>query len=201
MKVLRVSDLDQYNLLDFGEKTKVKILWLDDERDPIHYLKNHTNKIEEITWAKDSVEFLYNISDGKYKDYDLICLDHDLGNDSENGVFCAQRLREEIEKEQEWGNLDVIFIHSYNPGGTKRMLDVLDPLQSLRFYLRKAWQKTLYYKGFQYPDDLKVWVDKNIDVNQIVNISCSQAGPDRNWTVWYWELENKPIKNPDIKIE
>ena len=201
MKVLRISDLEAYNFLYLGSKTKVKILWLDDARNPSLYLRKHTDKIEEITWAKDSIEFLSSISDGKYKDYDIICLDHDLGNDSENGVFCSQRLREEIEKEQEWGNLDLILIHSYNPVGVKRMLDVLNTLQELKFYTRKAWKKTLYYKGFQYPDDLQIWVDKNIDVNQIVNISCSQAGPDRNWTVWYWELENKPIKNPNIKIE
>lgn len=66
---------------------------------------------------------------------------------------------------------------------------------------RKIYQKKiLKEKHFQYSEDLRGWANNNLHVSQIINISASQSGPDCTWTLWYWDVEYKEIKNPDIKL-
>ena len=65
---------------------------------------------------------------------------------------------------------------------------------------RKAYQKVLKEKHFQYPEDLRGWANNNLQVSQIINISCSGHGPENLWTIWYWDMEYKEIKNPDVKL-
>lgn len=66
---------------------------------------------------------------------------------------------------------------------------------------RKAYQKELKKKHFQYSEDLMGWANSNLQVSQIINISSSQSGPDCRWTLWYWDFEYKDIKEPNIHIE
>lgn len=59
----------------------------------------------------------------------------------------------------------------------------------------KEHQKTyiLKHKYFQYDSDLERWVNENLSHEQIINVSCSQNGPDCTWTIWYKEFDYKKI--------
>lgn len=127
MKVYTI-DPEQYRYLDYGDRLSVKILWLDDERDPGDYIPQIAEKVD-IKLVTNSLEFLNAIKNGSFKEYNLICMDHDLGSDSENGETCAKLLREEIQHEGGFGNLEVVAIHSYNPSGKRRMYNILKELE------------------------------------------------------------------------
>ena len=120
-------DTEEYNFLDFGDKQNVKILWLDDERDPMFWIPQCAEKVD-IKLVTNSSEFLNAIKNGGYKEYNLICMDHDLGDDSEDGEVCAKLLKEEIEHERAFGNLEMVLIHSSNYSGKKRMFNILNDI-------------------------------------------------------------------------
>ena len=121
-------DPEQYKYLDYGDRLEVKILWLDDERDPGFWIPQIAEKVD-IKLVTSSLEFLNAIKNGGFKEYNLICMDHDLGSDSEDGETCAKLLREEIQHEGEFGNLEVIAIHSSNYPGKLRMYNILKELE------------------------------------------------------------------------
>lgn len=121
-------DPEQYRYLDYRDRPEVKILWLDDERDPFFWVPQCAEKVD-IMLVTDSLEFLTAIKNGKFKEYNMICMDHDLGSDSEDGETCAKLLKEEIEHEGEFGNLEVITIHSSNYSGKLRMYNILKELE------------------------------------------------------------------------
>lgn len=127
MKVYAI-DTEEYNFLNFGDKQNVKILWLDDERDPMFWIPQCAEKVD-IKLVTNSSEFLNAIKNGGYKEYNLICMDHDLGNDSANGSECAYLLKQEIAHEADFGNLEMILIHSSNYSGKKRMYEILHELE------------------------------------------------------------------------
>lgn len=128
MKVYTI-DTEEYNFLDFGDIQKAKVLWLDDEREPMFWLGQFSSTVE-VTWAKNSAEFMNAIKNGKFKQYHMICMDHDLGNDSANGSDCAWLLKEAIEHEADFGELRTIFIHSDNLKGKKNMYGILHVLET-----------------------------------------------------------------------
>ena len=121
-------DPEQYNYLDYGDRPSVKILWLDDERDPGFWIPQCAEKVD-IMLVTNSLEFLNAIKNGGFKEYNMICMDHDLGNDSEDGETCAKLLKEEIEHEGTFGNLEVVTIHSSNYPGKLRMYNILKELE------------------------------------------------------------------------
>lgn len=128
MNVYTIST-EEYNHLDFGDIQKAQVLWLDDEREPMFWLGQFASTVE-VTWVKNSLEFMNAIKNGKFKQYHMICMDHDLGNDSANGSDCAWLLKQEIAHEADFGNLEMILIHSSNYSGKKRMYEILHELET-----------------------------------------------------------------------
>ena len=101
----------------------VSCLWLDDEREIEHYFtKDNINKII-FEKARNYDEFIELIKSEGYKDYDMICFDHDLGY-GRNGYDCAKALANEIEKFGLDNNIN-IFIHSSNYSGCKNIYSIL----------------------------------------------------------------------------
>lgn len=49
--------------------------------------------------------------------------------------------------------------------------------------------KELRHICFRDDDDLEIWVNENLDPEQLINISQSQNGPDSLWTIWYWDIK------------
>lgn len=128
MKIYNITDPMQY--LSIQTDKDLKALWLDDERDPARYFYPKTLDRMEIDWAHDYKEFDELIQDGKYTQYDMICLDHDLGGESDapTGYDCVMDLDEE---HYEWGlPCPDVFVHTGNPVGKKRMLMVLDKIMA-----------------------------------------------------------------------
>ena len=112
----------------------MKVLWLDDYRDPFEnnnewlrlFCPFRLEEIETITWAKSYDDFVrYITADGLP---DLICFDHDLGdiNDKEEktGYDCAKYL---VNYCMDRG-LDVPLwaFQSSNPVGRKNMFSLLN---------------------------------------------------------------------------
>ena len=50
-------------------------------------------------------------------------------------------------------------------------------------------KKILKEEHFRFSDDLTSWINKNIDVDQIVSISHTHNWGDKSYIVWYWEYE------------
>lgn len=128
MKIYNIADPMQY--LSLQTDKDLKVLWLDDERDPTRYFYPKTLDRMDIDWAHDYKEFDELIRDGGYTRYDMICLDHDLGweSDAPTGYDCVMDLDEE--------HYDLgfpcpdVFVHTGNPVGRKRMLMVLDKIMA-----------------------------------------------------------------------
>lgn len=134
MKIYNITDPVQY--LSFQTNKDLKVLWLDDERDPQTFFYPKILDRMEIDWAHDYKEFDELIRDGKYAQYDMICLDHDLGGDyyTPTGYDCVMALDEE---HMEHGlPCPDIFVHTGNPVGKKRMLIVLDKIMIRDFQKR-----------------------------------------------------------------
>lgn len=195
MKVQKIN-INDYKSLDFGDKKFIKILWLDDIRNPKDYIKNLRDNVK-INWVSRDDEFIEAIQDEGFKQYNIICMDHDLGPFSDDGSYCANALKDAALSCSDLGSLEYIFIHSSNPVGSERMYNTLKDLQ----HFTLVRQKTLKFKTFSYNDDLVDWVNKNINVTQIINISESGTSATRVHTLWYWEMENRPLRETNIHIQ
>lgn len=101
----------------------MKILFLDDDHDRLkaakrHFLGQELTLVETAKQAIDSIDSMPR--------FDLIHLDHDLGgiflpSDEKSGYHVACHIANLPESKQP----DNIIIHSYNPTGAKKMLEVL----------------------------------------------------------------------------
>lgn len=49
--------------------------------------------------------------------------------------------------------------------------------------------KELRHICFRDDYDLEIWVNKNLDPEQLINISQSQSGSDYLLIVWYWDIK------------
>ena len=107
---------------------KLKLLWLDDIRDPVKIL-GHVAKNIDIVWAKDYDEFEAAVKDGGFRQFDMISMDHDLG-DGRNGLACMRLLTNELAVE--WDPIPQIAIHSMNPVGKSNMIKALEDYILLR---------------------------------------------------------------------
>lgn len=95
----------------------MKLLWLDDIRNPSDYIEKEKY---EITWVKSYGEFCkYIIEHGVP---DVICFDHDLGEEK-SGYDCAKFLVEYCEE----NDLDVPYydIQSSNVVGKENIRSLL----------------------------------------------------------------------------
>lgn len=69
-------------------------------------------------------------------------------------------------------------------------------------YPKKYHQKkVLDHMNFQYQEKLEDWVNSVLEPEQVLNVSVATHGPDNLWTVWYWKLEYKDIKESNTHIE
>lgn len=131
MKIYDITEPSQYRSLQTDKD--LKVLWLDDLRIPKHWFQPETLNMLDIDIAKNYHEFMEFIEDGKYANYDMICLDHDLGWDVQGreyptGYDCVMALDEE---HMEYGlPCPDIFVHTSNPSGKKRMMMVLDKIMA-----------------------------------------------------------------------
>lgn len=100
----------------------MKILFLDDDksrRDTLMYKVSG----DTIDWVTNFTDFVKHITENRY---DLIMLDHDLGDDSpENGYDIAKWI---VDHWDDLPSLCPIVIHSMNCVGNKNMLSVLAPV-------------------------------------------------------------------------
>jgi len=128
MKIYDITDPAQYR--SFQTDKDLKVLWLDDLRIPKHWFQPEALNKMSIDIAQNYKDFDELIQDGKYAQYDMICLDHDLGweSDAPTGYDCVMDLDEE---HYEWGlPCPDIFVHTSNPSGKKRMMIVLDKIMA-----------------------------------------------------------------------
>ena len=123
MKIYNITNPMQY--LSLQACDNINVLWLDDERDPSRYFYPKTLNKMSIDIARNYKEFIEFIRDGKYANYDMICLDHDLGEEN-TGYDCVMELYKEYKSHKQ--SCGDIFIHTGNPGGKKRMMMVLDKI-------------------------------------------------------------------------
>lgn len=101
---------------------KKQLIWLDDIRDPVDYLKNNISNYK-IYWVKNYEEFIdiYNLL--KYSTNIELSLDHDLGEDL-TGYDCVKYIVNDCMKRNT--NLPFINIHSANPVGKNNMISYIN---------------------------------------------------------------------------
>lgn len=102
----------------------MKLIWLDDIRNPKKFCKTY-NDYDEIIWVKNFKEFIYEINNN-YKNPDNISIsfDHDLGEDA-TGYDCAKYL---VNFCLDY-NLNLpknFFVHSANPVGAENIRMLLN---------------------------------------------------------------------------
>lgn len=107
------------------EKTKRKLLWLDDLRDPfdlkMDWLKHSPiGKEAEVIWVKTAAEFRSWILENGLPE--AICFDHDLGEDT-SGYDCAKWLVEYCLDHQQ--DLPLWNCQSANPVGKENINKLL----------------------------------------------------------------------------
>lgn len=112
------------------------ILWLDDMRNPLMYLKKNPNKGSEtlrrnLQFYNDILEkyhpsFVWVHTFEEFTDYiikkglpDMVSFDHDLGAGLKKGAECAAWLKDYCEKNGL--KLPKIYAHSANPNGRKEI--------------------------------------------------------------------------------
>lgn len=118
-----VSDLRPYQSLPEWEIPYDTILWLDDMRDPKDFLSQDVYDHSYVIWAKNYYSFLFWIKAGNYAKFDIICMDHDLGEEH-TGYDCAKALVEEIRKYRQ--DIKSIIVHTNNPVGRDNILHELE---------------------------------------------------------------------------
>ena len=123
------------------QKQGLKILWLDDLRDPnkyfskksdtgafirnSNYYKNIFSQYNPIfVWVKNFEEFVDYIKNNGLPD--MVSFDHDLGVNMKKGADCAKWLK--IYCEQTGQKTPKIYAHSANPNG-RREINTLFNLQ------------------------------------------------------------------------
>lgn len=118
-----IDDIKQYQkIAELGIPYNT-ILWLDDIRDPKEFLPKDVYDNSYVIWTKNYYDFLFWIKDGKYSKFDIICMDHDLGEEY-TGYDCAKALVEEIRKYRQ--DIKSIIVHTNNPVGRDNILHELE---------------------------------------------------------------------------
>lgn len=114
----------------------MKILFLDDDKSRVDTL-GHKVSNDTIDWVTNFTDFVDRITKNRY---DLIMLDHDLGDDSpETGYDIAKWI---VDHWDDLPSLCPIVIHSMNCVGNKNMLGVLAPLAGPMVYaIPGGWMK------------------------------------------------------------
>lgn len=100
-------------------------IWLDDIRDAPDetwtVVRTPQDALREITWA--SVQDI---------PFEILSLDHDLGDDYFTGYYLMTYL-EECAYKDEWDMIPEMFqIHSANPVGRKNMQAAIDSIERMR---------------------------------------------------------------------
>ena len=97
-----------------------KILVLEDSPERIEWFQKNFNKVDFYFCKNVNAAWgLLHI-----QKFDIIYLDHDLGEDAQTGYDFAKILAEEI-REKRITNNPTIYIHTSNPGGAENMKSVL----------------------------------------------------------------------------
>lgn len=100
----------------------MKILWVDDLRDPYVFM----NFKQDVTWAKtyeSAIKILTN------EDFDIIYLDNDLGNeDGFQGKHVFNYIEELLYFKKQC-DLTMIYIHSDNSSAVRTMLSAKDNIK------------------------------------------------------------------------
>lgn len=106
----------------------MKIIWLDDIRNPKKFLNNY-NDYDEVIWVHNFDEFVKNIKSNNIENIS-ISFDHDLGEDL-SGYDCAKFLVNycldyniELPKN--------IYIHSANPVGAENIKKLIENYRKFR---------------------------------------------------------------------
>lgn len=147
-------------------KKHIKVLWLDDMRDPVKYLKKKVTKDSgalynninfynelmrkydpEFTWVRTFEEFTDYIMQNGLPD--LVSLDHDLGKGLKKGAECAHWLKQYCA--ENGLKLPKFYAHSANPNGRAEINATLSdnggivPLteQDLRYMISSAVARLL----------------------------------------------------------
>ena len=147
-------------------KKHIKVLWLDDMRDPVKYLKKKVTKDSgalynninfynelmrkydpEFTWVRTFEEFTDYIMQNGLPD--LVSLDHDLGKGLKKGAECAHWLKQYCV--ENGLKLPKFYAHSANPNGRAEINATLSdnggimPLteQDLRYMISSAVARLL----------------------------------------------------------
>lgn len=147
-------------------KSRITVLWLDDVRDPVKYLKKKVTKDSgalynninfynelmqkydpEFTWVRTFEEFTDYIMQNGLPD--LVSLDHDLGKGLKKGAECAHWLKQYCA--ENGLKLPKFYAHSANPNGRSEINATLSdksgivPLteQDLRYMISSAVERLL----------------------------------------------------------
>lgn len=107
----------------------IKVIWLDDSRDPLGFINPCIYMSYEVIWVKNYKEFTEAYD--KYKnDYNIsMSLDHDLGEE-ENGYDCLKYVGEDCMNRGK--KLPYIEIHSANPVGRENMESYINNFKKIR---------------------------------------------------------------------
>lgn len=110
----------------------MRILFLDDDERRLHLAwdqaKSLDHNIDLVSTVEEFVKQVDFAVKQNHRYYDLISLDHDLGNeiftpsDGKSGFACAAKLVKE--GVAPLGN-PLVIVHSYNPVGAEKMLTLL----------------------------------------------------------------------------
>ena len=178
-------------------KSHITVLWLDDMRDPVKYLKkkvtkdsgalyNNINFYRELMQKYD-LEFTWVRTFEEFTDYimknglpDLVSLDHDLGRGLKKGAECAHWLKQYCA--ENGLKLPKFYAHSANPNGRAEINATLSddsgivPLteQDLRYMISSAVARLLQEDVFA--DKTKVSGRKN----KIIGLTYKQNDGSRN---------------------
>lgn len=137
----------------------MKVFILEDDQSRIEIF-GEALKRHDLTTARTYEEAIYKWN----PPYDIVCLDHDLGGhifvpsdgEEKTGYSFVEWLRQKY-TENNFSILipvDVIFIHSFNPDGARRMAEALDSgVRSYSIYIEpfgRGLIKAIQYKENSY---------------------------------------------------
>lgn len=103
----------------------MRLLWLDDVRDPHAWSVYWPVCAAEVLWARDRAEFSTMLSPLP----DAVSFDHDIGDDG-NGLDCARLLADACMQAD--ADLPVWSVHSANPVGAENIRCLLRTYERLR---------------------------------------------------------------------
>jgi CheY-like chemotaxis protein len=119
----------------------IKVLFIDDA------VERHL-MVESVALEED-IELVqaYNVDEGLdlvEDDYDLVCIDHDLGEDKRNGTTIAKKIKS-LNKE-----IPFVWVHSANPVGSLNIYSILSRCKNIGGFVKEPFNFIALTQVFSY---------------------------------------------------